>query len=213
MYFSNEHKLYFPSTKDNTDIAPKRILSEIPFLEKVLEYVPGRKSCIQAGGHAGIFPLRLAKEFETVYTFEPDAENYKCLVENVKNQSNIVHRNVGLSDKEATVKFLIDRTPDGKDNSGSYFVEDADYSKLKLDYFEANVIPLDSTGIEYVDFIQLDVEGHEYEVLKGGEKLIKSCYPRIQFEANIYSEKPIALLQKWGYFMFLRNDTDAVFKK
>jgi FkbM family methyltransferase len=213
MYLSKKYNLYFPKDESSTDIAPERILTEIPFLEKVLEYVKGRKSCVQAGGHAGIFPLRLAQEFETVYTFEPDKENYKCLVENVKEYQNIIHRNVGLSDKEATVKFLIDKTPDGKENSGSYFVEDGDYDKLKLNSFEANVIPLDSAGIEHVDFIQLDVEGHEYEVLKGGEKLIKSCYPIIQFEANIYSAQPIALLRQWGYYMFLRSDTDAVFRK
>ena len=210
MYFSSKHQLYFPKEEDTTDIAPERILTEIPFLEEVLQYVRGRTSCVQAGGHVGIFPLRLAQEFQTVYTFEPDKENYRCIVENVKEYQNIIHHNVGLSDKEATVKFLIDKTPDGKDNSGSYFVEDGDYN---LPSFEAYVIPLDSSGIDYVDFIQLDVEGHEYEVLKGGEKLIKTCRPIIQFEANIYSKKPIALLESWGYYMIIRGERDAVFKK
>jgi FkbM family methyltransferase len=213
VYYSNKYKLFFPGEKDTTDIAPKRIHSEIPFLEHVLTYVKGRDVCIQAGGHAGIFPLRLAKEFKTVYTFEPDKENYKCLTENVKNQPNIVHRNVGLSSKEATLKFLMDKTPEGKDNSGSYFVEDQDYSEFKLDSFEADVITLDSTGIDHVDFLQLDVEGHEYDVFLGAEKLLRSCRPIIQFEANIYSKKPIELLSKWGYYMIIKGETDAVFKK
>ena len=38
---------------------------------------------------------------------------------------------------------------------------------------------LDSFGFKRVDFIKIDVEGYELEVLKGGEYTITSCKPII----------------------------------
>jgi len=43
---------------------------------------------------------------------------------------------------------------------------------------------LDSFGLKRVDFIKIDVEGYELEVLKGGEYTITSCKPIIVLETK-----------------------------
>ena len=40
-----------------------------------------------------------------------------------------------------------------------------------------------------VDFIKIDTEGYEYNILKGGEKTIKKYKPIIQLEYNVTNMK------------------------
>lgn len=43
-----------------------------------------------------------------------------------------------------------------------------------------------------VDFIKIDVEGHEYPALRGGEALLRRCRPLIQFEAGARDDADLA---------------------
>jgi hypothetical protein len=49
------------------------------------------------------------------------------------------------------------------------------------------------------DLIHLDVEGSEFHVLTGGERLIKQYLPMIIMELNHDSETAVELLKSWGY--------------
>ena len=50
-------------------------------------------------------------------------------------------------------------------------------------------IPLDSLNLTNVDFIKIDVEGHELDVLKGSVETIKRFKPYIELECNGLSKK------------------------
>jgi len=52
------------------------------------------------------------------------------------------------------------------------------------------------------DFIMIDVEGFEMQVLLGTQEMIKVHHPVIYFECQAYSESKnevLSLLKKWGY--------------
>ena len=66
---------------------------------------------------------------------------------------------------------------------------------------------LDEYNFENVDYIKVDVEGHELDVLQGGVKTIKRCKPLIVIEQNHITEEyekggkfdALEFLQSIGY--------------
>lgn len=213
MYYSEIHKLWMPY-EEKDDIAVGVVTEQVEFIDIVVPYINKRRTCIQAGGHIGIYPRKLSKHFSTVVTFEPNVDNFECLKKNIEGIPNIYAVNKGLSDKSINETFLVDSAPDGRKNTGSSFVKDREYPEYDLGTFTQDVVTIDSIfKDEPVDFIQLDVEGHEYEVLKGGEEVIKKWSPVIMVEGTIKNAAMVELLNKWGYYYILGNSFDGVFKK
>ena len=69
-----------------------RVVDYVDDLEVVLPLVNERRLVVQAGGACGIWPARLATEFGTVVTFEPEIQNFICLSANVADANVIKHR-------------------------------------------------------------------------------------------------------------------------
>jgi hypothetical protein len=57
---------------------------------------------------------------------------------------------------------------------------------------------LDDLNLPPADFIKIDVEGFELQVLQGGEQYIKLSYPVLVVEQETRAEAH-ALLLAWGY--------------
>ena len=127
-----------------------------------LQYLKQRKVVVQAGGNCGLYPRLFSDLFETVYTFEPDQLNFHCLVNNCQ-KDNIIKINAALGANNDLISINRGRM----DNCGAYRVE----------YNEDSIIPqftIDQLNLRACDLIQLDVEGQEYDVVKGGLKTIEN---------------------------------------
>lgn len=118
-----------------------------------------------------------------ILSFEPHPDTFVRARENVRLNpfKNIELFNVGLGEKMEKVKLY----EVNKNNPGMnrIFMEEKDYPyKLitieKLDDF------LEAEKIHRVDLIKIDVEGFELSVLKGGEKIIRSCKPILFIELD-----------------------------
>jgi FkbM family methyltransferase len=137
-------------------------------LYSALEHVRKRDVCVQAGGNMGVWPKHLAEHFTTVYTFEPDPLNFRCLAANVPEE-NVFKFNAGLGVLPVCLEMR--RT----DNCGAH----------RMDYERAGPVPLlrlDDFGLDGCDFLQLDIEGCELAALSGGRDLIARCRPVIMVE-------------------------------
>jgi len=64
---------------------------------------------------------------------------------------------------------------------------------------------VEKQGIQKIDFIKIDTDGHEYEVFKGADKAIAKYKPVIIFEIGLYvmDEKKIAFDFYYNYFQKL----------
>ena len=172
-------------------------------IKKVLKYVEDFGVCVQAGGNVGIWPKVLSRHFDTVFTFEPDPENYACLLKNIKEQ-NVIPFNVALSDKHENIHV---RSPDKFHtyNCGAYQVFEGGMPSMRIDDLE-----LASCGLIY-----LDVEGYELRVLGGAAETIKKFKPIIVFEdkklPNNYG-KEVGDIEKWleGYKVAERIHRDVI---
>ena len=125
--------------------------------------------------------------------FEPIPQMYNALIERY-TQKNVNIHNLALSDRSGVSTF-------------NYVVSNPSYSGLvKRKYDKKNEVdeqitvktaPLDEVlpNNYKVTLMKIDVEGGEYQVLKGAEQLIKREKPTIVFEhgmaaASFYGTKP-----------------------
>jgi len=114
----------------------------------------------------------LSKGAEKVYAFEPDPNSFSILSENIKRNKvldKIIPVQKVLSNRVGT--FFLYATNGGGSaalDGGNQTIEG-----ITLDSF------VQEEGLERVDFIKLDVEGAELEVLEGAVETIKKFKPKM----------------------------------
>lgn len=186
-----------------------QVFEHVTDIDYIMQFVPKRAFCLQAGGACGVWPFRFAHYFDQVYTFEPMIENYQCLVENIEGIENIKPFNYALSYTEQFGSMVWDRSE--HNNYGACYFE---FGKG-----HTQAIRIDDLQLNDCDLIQLDIEGHELQALKGAKATIERFEPVIVLE-----EKPLKQL-KWdhdeprkylannfGYMEVGRIHKDVIFK-
>lgn len=152
-----------------------------PELEKILAIVstlPEEAIAVDAGANIGLVTIPIAqllsKKSGKVYSFEPQKMlSYALcgsLALNDLENVDVYHQALG-----AAVTTLNVNKPD--------YSEPQDFGLFSLveqDKEHSNVVsavPLDSLSLPRLDFLKVDVEGMEVDVLKGGEESIKRYLP------------------------------------
>lgn len=163
----------------------------------------GNKVAIQAGGNVGLWPKEMAKHFDKVHTFEPDALNFECLLKNCP-EDNIMAYPYALGDKSSMGS--LERV---SYNCGAHFIKEGD---------EFPIVTIDSLILEACDLIQLDIEGYELKALKGAQKTIEKFHPVIMVEDKGLSNKYGSLmgdigkwLEQFGYKIHSEPHRDIIF--
>lgn len=137
------------------------------------------------GTNIGSVLMNIAKKVGIngrVYGFEPDPANYKKCMTNMRlnNFKNISVLNSGLGEKKSNVFLKVDVD----DNRGMNRVEknkSENSVQITLTTMDDFVI---ENNIKKLDLIKIDVEGYEYNVLKGAQKTITSLRPKMFIEIN-----------------------------
>lgn len=132
-------------------------------------------------------------EYRKIYAFEPDRANYeKCLaIAEQRGLERLQVLNRGLWDCEAQLAF------DGQSGQGSRIAAGNNGETILTAAID------DVVGTERVSFIKLDVEGAELRALKGAEKTIRSCRPRL---AICIYHKPEDVIEIPEYILSLHED-------
>lgn len=123
---------------------------------------------IDIGAFIGLYTLRVANFVSKVIALEPHPESYRLLMENLKinKVSNAMAFPYAIWNREGKVKLFL--SPEGKDSHSLVIPRTSNYIKvnaLTLDRL-CNLLKLNPT------IIKMDIEGAEYEALKGAESLI-----------------------------------------
>jgi len=148
------------------------------------------------GYHTLIFSY-LAGYNGKVYAFEPEPINYKTLKKNIEinNLNNIEAVNKAVSDKKAELDFYVSNSFNKGTHSLVY--NPVQHSKVPI---KIECLPLsefiEHNNINRIDFIKIDVEGAEYEVIKGMENAIKRFKPILLVEVNNDAQETHGLSSK-----------------
>lgn len=135
----------------------------------IMENVPVKNVMVQAGGNCGLYTKKYAKQFKTVYTFEPLPELFECLVRNV-TEPNVVKIQGCVGNEHA----LVDIDPhEGGDIGGGHVGQ-------KSGIFP--VFKIDDLNLPECNLIHLDVEGYEKNALIGASETLKRCHPVVCIE-------------------------------
>jgi FkbM family methyltransferase len=192
---------------DHDKDCSKVIIGQSGDIQKVLAYVEDFEVCIQAGGNVGIWPSILSGYFKDVYTFEPDKENFECLLANLHGIANVHPKQAALSDE---IENVIVKSPNKAhdQNCGAYqvFQDPNGLKTIRIDDFNL------SPGLIY-----LDIEGYELKALKGAEETIQRSKPVICFEDKklpIMYGKEVGDVEKYledfGYKVVERVHRDVI---
>lgn len=164
---------------------------------EVMKYVHGKKAhgnfiLFDVGANVGKYTRALAEEFGSraaIYSFEPSPKTFQTLSRNIASyevctgKTNL--QNIGLGDTSGEVSLFTDA-----DNSGlaSVYQRRLDHFNVSMDKKETVTLKTldefcEKNNIGSIDFLKMDVEGHELSVLHGAKKMLaKKAIQYIQFE-------------------------------
>lgn len=153
-----------------------------PELIDLDKFLIGAGIAIDIGANNGLFSYRFSKYFRKVHSFEINPDLTSPIAQ--YNPGNITIHTCGLSSKTQTVRFFLP-VVDGLVLSGWGSLDPRNCPEAQsLIEREFPVKPLDDFGFTEVDFIKIDVEGHEVEVLKGATATIEKSRPVLLIEVR-----------------------------
>lgn len=147
---------------------------------------------IDVGGHVGVFALKASRKAKggMVISVEPHPSNYELLVRNMKENEirNVQPLNLALASVgRQHIRLYLSKNPRG--HSTSIRVS-SKYLRVQAKTIDQLISDL---KLKKVDFIKIDAEGAELDILKGAEKTLKendvfiaaSCYHTPQQLLNV----------------------------
>lgn len=171
------------------DIAEQML---IPFRK----YIPVGGRVLDIGANIGDHTATYSKwvgEEGAVYAFEPNPAAYECLCHNFSSSKNVFPSNCALSSGSGRSSFVL------SENVGASFLSGNTGTVV--------LRKLDEYRILSIDFIKIDVEGFETNVLRGAKVTIQNTRPVMLIEVNAgaleragtSSSELLSLISSYGY--------------
>lgn len=192
---------------------------ELSTIERFFKIIQKGDYVIEIGGHIGYFSTLFSNIIGPdgkLDVFEPSGENLKYLKENISLMPTQLSKMVsiiekGVGDQNITLDFFIDPIT-GQNNS---FVKDFDgffenrkhsaEENAELMIVAVPLIRLDdflqNTAV-HPNFIKIDVEGFEYNVILGAKNTIEKSKPSFMIEIQKDENEIISYFLSVGYNIF-----------
>jgi len=187
--------------------------AELELLEKwLVEYGKFSKkdylvNIIDVGANIGNHSRFFSKIAKSVIAIEAHPLTYKLLELNSSDYDNIKTINMGVSNKMETL--FMDKL--GSNIGGISLQTKKTKYEVRCDTIDKII-----NNLGVISLLKIDVEGYEFKVIEGAEKLIKKDNPIICFEQQSDevmdgTTKSIQLLKKYGYNNFLYFEKEISF--
>lgn len=195
------------------DAAPERthayVLKHLGDCDMTIEAAKNRRVCIQAGGHVGLWPLKLAEHFDQVITFEPDPALFACLQKNTAKARNIICRQEALGMGQG-MAYMLKHVKAGSWSIvppvGQLTSQHVGVVMTTVDHVAAELDLQDCGALVF------DIEGYEVEALKGAALTIDRFAPVVHLEElGSHRMRSAAHMKSIGYTEHSRAGRDALY--
>ena len=146
-------------------------------IDRCFHHIKNRKdTAIDIGGHCGFWSFYLGGNFKKVYAFEPVEIFRECFKKNIPH-GNVELLPVALGNENGFVSMNVEL-----ENTGATHV-----SSNTNDLNKVELKKLDDYELTDVDFIKIDVEGYENQVVLGAKETLLRNKPIIIVEQKGFS--------------------------
>lgn len=149
---------------------------------EAIKHVRHFRVAVDVGAHVGLWSMQMAKHFDHVIAFEPVAAFRECFAQNAM-VPGVQCVPYALGAAPGRVSMVIPPLGDGIDSGGTHVGGAGEIEMRTLDSFEIGLL----------DFLKIDCEGYELEVLKGARETLERCRPCV-----IVEQKPHKLGPNFG---------------
>jgi FkbM family methyltransferase len=167
---------------------------------------------VDIGAHIGLYTIISSKRVGTkgkVVAIEADPGNFEMLNRNIKlNQlTNVIPLNYAVYSKETKLKLYL---PSGESGFTKYNTIMSNWVNTEDKFVEVNantldyLLQLNQIREEQVNWIKIDVEGAEFEVLKGAQNVLSkskdiALLMELHGPPNVYRPKVQELLNIYNF--------------
>ena len=181
-------------------------------------FVREGSTIVDVGASWGLFSYHLARRAGkdgALYSYEPHPANSVVLRGLAKAKPYVRFRAAALSNAAGRAELLVPRHRNRMVTAQSSLAHDFDgQAGVVIDKITVPTLRLDDEidPVTRVDFIKIDVEGHEIAVLQGGAATIRRCLPPILIEIeqrhlDVSIESVFKEITGMGYHLFYIDGT------
>jgi FkbM family methyltransferase len=189
----------------------------------LLSYLKSGDIILDMGGNIGQTAMMMAKtagEQCKVYSFEPFPDTYSKFVANLKLNPSLEKRVVITHCALGDTPSMLQMYKDCESNSGSNRIVTSKAVEKEMVQVPVSTIDIfaKENNLTKIDFIKIDVEGFEMNVLKGAAITLQSLKPQLFIELNDGSlkeqgssaEELLSFLKAIGYKIFKDGETTEI---
>ena len=179
-----------------------------PVRTKSLQFVKDFGVAVDIGANVGLWSRDLVRKFAHVIAIEPVVDFQECMRKNVPME-NIEIWPIALGTEDTSIDMIIT-----KGNTGHSHID-----KDTIGTGKVEMKRLDSLHFDRIDYMKIDCEGYEMQILKGGEHTIRTHQPVIVVEQKLHTDTGITketqygcvdLLKSWGATELGRVRNDCI---
>ena len=179
-----------------------------PVRTKSLQFVKDFGVAVDIGANVGLWSRDLVRKFAHVIAIEPVVDFQECMRRNVPME-NIEIWPIALGTEDTSIDMIIT-----EGNTGHSHID-----KDTIGTGKVEMKRLDSLNFDRIDYMKIDCEGYEMQILKGGEHTIRTHQPVIVVEQKLHTDTGITketqygcvdLLKSWGATELGRVRNDCI---
>lgn len=209
----NKYGLYCIPNKSSHRPAAKKILKQKVWEPNTIKYIlnNSQKDIIHAGTYFGDFLPAISKIDGNAYCFEPNPINYQSayLTTILNSIDDVSISNCALGNYQGICNLKI-KQADKFRGGGSKIVKNSTSNTIKV---EINTLDNLFDDMQNIGLIQLDTQGSELEILKGGRNIIKRNKPTLILQTFNKNDKWIKEnIISMGYRMAGTCDSNKILK-
>lgn len=161
---------------------------------------------LDVGANIGCTALLFSQHARQVVCFEPSPTTFGLLRKNLDaaGAANVVAANVGLGKSGGCFELTFSR-----DNRSGGFVSNLTSAAAGHQVEQIRIVAGDAylrgAGIDQVDFVKIDVEGFERNVIEGLAQTLERCRPVVVLELNHWCLNAFQRTSVPDFFDFLRG--------